>query len=172
MSEDKKYWFAIYTKPRWEKKVAKILDEKGIENYCPLRKVIKQWSDRKKTILEPVFKSYIFVKIEDERKWDLKKLNGVINFVYWVGKPATIRDEEIDTVKKFLNDFSDVSIEEMKFNVNDKVKITQGILMNYEGVIIELLGKKARIMIEGLGLIMSANIDKKNLSVMFPIAAK
>jgi hypothetical protein len=48
-------WFAVYTKPRWEKKVAKILTTKGIENYCPLNKVQRQWSDRKKTILDHFF---------------------------------------------------------------------------------------------------------------------
>ncbi|MBL0358846.1 MAG: UpxY family transcription antiterminator [Chitinophagaceae bacterium] len=63
----------MYTKPRWEKKVACLLDEKGIENYCPLNKVVKQWSDRKKVVLEPVFKSYVFVKILEDKKWDLKK---------------------------------------------------------------------------------------------------
>ena len=103
MSEEIKYWFAIYTKPRWEKKIAKILNEKGIENYCPLKKVINQWSDRKRIVLEPIFKSYIFVKIDNEKKWDLKKINGVINFVYWVGKPAVIREQEINIIKKFFN---------------------------------------------------------------------
>lgn len=169
MSEDNKYWFAIYTKPRWEKKIAKVLDEKGIENYCPLKKVIKQWSDRKRTVLEPVFKSYIFVKIEDEKKWDLKKINGIINYVYWVGKPAVIREEEINIIKKFLNEFTDVSVQQINLNINDKVKIVQGVLMNYEGIIIELLGKKARIKIDGMGLIMNANVDKKNLSLMYPL---
>ena len=168
MSEEIKYWFAIYTKPRWEKKIAKILNEKGIENYCPLKKVINQWSDRKRIVLEPIFKSYIFVKIDNEKKWDLKKINGVINFVYWVGKPAVIREQEINIIKKFLNDFTDVSVEQVSLNINDKVKIVQGVLMNYEGIIIELLGKKARIKIDGMGLVMNANVDKRNLSLMSP----
>ena len=63
MEKDDLHWFAVYTKPRWEKKVSGILDDNGIENYCPLNKVVKQWSDRKKVILEPLFKSYVFVRV-------------------------------------------------------------------------------------------------------------
>ncbi len=159
-------WFAVYTKPRWEKKVSKALDEKGIENYCPLNKILKQWSDRKKIILEPVFKSYVFVKIENDRKWDVKKISGIINFVYWLGKPAVIKEEEILTIKKFLNDFSDVSVEEQSLIVNSKVRVNVGALMNYEGIIIEIQGRKACLRIESMGIILKAKIDKKNLTVL------
>ena len=159
-------WFAVYTKPRWEKKVSKILEEKGIENYRPLNKIVKQWSDRKKIILEPVFKSYVFVKIENDRKWDLKKINGIINFVYWLGKPAIIKEEEILTIKKFLNEFSEVSVEEHSLNINSKVRVNMGVLMNYEGVVVEILGRKAFLKIESMGIVLMAKIDKKNLTVL------
>ena len=51
----------MYTRPRWEKKIASLLDSRGIENYLPLNKILKQWSDRKKIVQEPLFKGYIFV---------------------------------------------------------------------------------------------------------------
>ena len=89
--EIKKNWYAVYTKPRWEKKVAAMLLEKGIENYCPINKVIRQWSDRKKMVMEPVFKGYVFVKLEDNKKWQVKDVNGILNFVYWLGKWAIFR---------------------------------------------------------------------------------
>ncbi len=57
-----KHWYAIYTKPRWEKKVHHLLSEKGLEAYCPLNKVTRKWSDRMKTVEEPLFKSYVFVQ--------------------------------------------------------------------------------------------------------------
>ena len=162
MSKNNLYWFAVYTRPRWEKKVVKLLEEKGIENYCPLNKVIKQWSDRKKTVLEPIFKSYVFVRISEEDKWDLKKINGILNFVYWLGKPAHIRDEEINTIKKFLNEFSEVTIEQ-ELSVNSKVRIKQGPLMNYQGILLEISGNRAKIKIESMGLQLSAHFDKKNI---------
>ena len=167
MSENKLNWYAVYTKPRWEKKVAKLLDEKGIENYCPLNKVIKQWSDRRKVVLEPIFKSYVFVKIADINKWDLKKVNGILNFVYWLGKPAVIKDEEINTIRKFLNEFSDVQVEEIsQLKVNAKVRIRQGVMMNYHGLLIELSGNRAKVKIDSMGVSLNAHFDKKNLELI------
>ncbi len=164
MEKDDLHWFAVYTKPRWEKKVASLLDDNGIENYCPLNRVVKQWSDRKKVILEPLFKSYVFVRVKDSEKWDLKNINGILNFVYWLGKPAKIKDEDIFTIKKFLNEFSDVQIEEVSgLTVNSKVRIKQGLLMNYNGVLVEINGSRAKVRIETMGVQLSANFDKKNL---------
>ena len=158
------YWYAVYTKPRWEKKVSALLSEKGIENYCPLNRVVKQWSDRRKVILEPVFKSYVFVKIEEAKKWDLKKINGILNFVYWLGKPAVIKEEEINIIRKFLNEFSEVQVtEERGLKVNTKVRIKQGLMMNYQGLLIELTGNRAKVRIDSMGISLNAQFDKKNL---------
>ena len=159
-------WYAVYTRPRWEKKVASTLSEKGITNYCPLNKVTKQWSDRKKVILEPVFRGYVFVRTSDERKWDLRKVPGILNFVFWLGKPAIIREEEIDTIRKFLNEFSNVTVEKGNLSVNTKVRIKQGIMMNYEGMILEVFGNKAIVKIESLDIQLSAHFDKNNLEVI------
>ena len=161
--EIKKNWYAVYTKPRWEKKVAATLLEKGIENYCPINKVIRQWSDRKKMVMEPVFKGYVFVKLEENKKWQVKDVNGILNFVYWLGKPAVIRDEEIDTIRKFLNEFEDVQVEPKGVVVNSEVRIRQGVLMNYHGIVVEVLGNRAVVKIETLDIQLSAHFDKKNL---------
>ena len=163
MTEITSNWYAVNTRPRWEKKVAQILDTKGIENYCPVNKVVKQWSDRKKIILEPIFKCYVFVKVEEQKKWDVKRIDGILNYVYWLGKPAKIKEEEINTIKKFLHEFSDVAVEQIGLQVNKKVRIRQGVLMNYEGILLELSGSRAFVKIESMGLQLSAHFDKKNL---------
>ena len=157
------YWFAVQTRPRWEKKVARLLDEKGIDHYCPLHKVVRKWSDRKKVVLEPVFKSYIFVRIGENEKWEIKKINGILNYVYWLGKPAHIRNEEIETIRKFLNEFEDVVVERKNLHLNDKVRIKQGVLMNYEGMIVEISGNRIIVKIDSMDLQLSAHFDKKNL---------
>lgn len=166
MIENKLHWYAVNTRPRWEKKIASILDSKGIENYCPLNKVVRQWSDRKKVVLEPIFKCYIFIKVEDDKKWDLKRIDGILNYVYWLGKPAKIKEEEIITIKKFLNEFSDIKVEQIRFRVNQKVRIKQGVLMNYEGILLEVSGNRAFVKLESMGLQLSAHFDKKNLEVV------
>ena len=163
MMENTTNWYAVKTRPRWEKKIVTTLDSKGIENYCPLNKVVKQWSDRKKTILEPIFKGYVFVKVSEDKKWDLKRIDGILNYVYWLGKPAKIKEKEIYTIKKFLNEFSEISIENIGLQINKKVRIKQGVLMNYEGILLELSGSRAIVKIESMGLQLSAHFDKKNL---------
>ena len=143
--------------------MAKLLDEKGIEGYCPLNKVFRQWSDRKKAIYEPLFKGYVFVYLDDDTKWNVKQIPGILNFVYWNGKPAHIRQEEIDTIRKFLSEFSEVEVEDLKLSVNTSVKIKHGALMNYKGIVVEVIGNKAKVLIESMGLQLSAILEKKNL---------
>ncbi len=153
-------------RPRWEKKVASLLLEKGIENYCPINKVTRQWSDRKKVVLEPVFKGYVFVRLEENKKWEVKEVHGVLNFVYWLGKPAQIRDEEIDVIRKFLNEFNDVQVEAKGLVVNSEVRVKQGVLMNYKGIVVEVLGNRAVVKIDSLDLQLSAHFDKANLELI------
>ena len=143
--------------------MAKLLDEKGVINYCPVNKVTRQWSDRKKVVLEPLFKSYVFVKIEEDKKWELKRIDGILNYVYWLGKPAVIRDEEINTIRKFLNEFSDVEVLDISLSSNNKVRIKKGVLMNYEGLVVEVAGSLALVRIDSMGLQLSAKFDKNNL---------
>ncbi len=156
----------MYTRPRWEKKIAENMLRVGIEHYCPVNKVTRQWSDRKKTVLEPIFKGYVFVKIEDEKKWDIKTIPGILNFVHWLGKPARLREEEIDTIRKFLKEFDDVIVEKKDFGLNEKVRITQGVLMNYEGMVISVFGNRAIVKIDSMDLQLSAQFDKKNLELI------
>jgi transcription antitermination factor NusG len=169
MGSEKK-WYAIYTKPRWEKKVARLLSEKGIEYYCPLSKTVRQWSDRKKVILEPVFKSYVFVRVEEEHKWELRKIDGILNFVFWLGKPAIIRDEEIITIQKFLNEFSEVEVTHRDaLSVNSPVIVKTGVMMNFRGMIVEVIGNRARVKLSSLGLELTALFDKSNLEPVSPL---
>lgn len=163
MNETSFNWYAIKTRPRWEKKISLIFADKGIEHYCPLNKVVKQWSDRKKIILEPVFKTYVFVKVEKQKKWDVKRIDGVINYVHWLGKPAVIKQEEIATIKKFLNEFYDVQIQPIDLHLNQKVRVTQGILMNYEGTVVEIFGNRVIVKLQSLNLQLNAHFNKKDI---------
>ena len=166
MPDNSTYWYAVHTRPRWEKKVASLLQGKDIENYCPLNKVIRQWSDRKKTILEPLFKGYVFVQVEEAAKWEVLAINGIVNYVHWLGKPARIRDSEIDTIRRFLHEFEDIDVTETGMQVNAAVQVKQGVLMNYKGIVLEVQGNRARVKIESMGIQLSAFFDKKNLELV------
>lgn len=159
-------WYVVYTRPRWEKKVASLLAEKGIPHYCPLNKVQKQWSDRKKVVMEPLFKGYVFVQVNEQKKWDIRLVDGILNYVYWLGKPAIVREEEIDTIKKFLQEFNDVEVVNASLDTHDTVLVKQGVLMNYKGIVLEVMGNRARVNIESMGLGLSAVFDVKNLELV------
>jgi transcription antitermination factor NusG len=165
MNENKK-WFAVYTRPRWEKKVAEILTRRKIENYCPLNKVLRQWSDRKKVIQEPLFTSYVFVRVLEPDVVSLKRFNGVINPVYWLGKPAVIRDSEIDTVRKFLSEYSNIKLEKTPVNVNDKIRVLSGPLMDLEGKVLSIANNTIKITLPSLGYMMFAELEPSNVEVM------
>ena len=156
-------WYVVYTRPRWEKKIAKILDDKGIEAYCPVNKVYRQWSDRRKVIQEPLFKGYVFVRIAKEKMWSVKEIEGILNYVYWNGKPAVVREEEIETIKRSMSEFMDVAVENIRLRVNAHVTVKQGVLMNYRGIVLEVMGNKARVLIESMGVQLSALFEKKDL---------
>src|SRR5688572_31880878 len=99
--QKEKNWYAVYTKPRWEKKVFKLLQKKEIISYCPLNKVSRKWSDRIKIVEEPLFKSYVFVHVTEDFLPQVRFVDGVLNYVYWQGKPARIKNEEIEVIQKF-----------------------------------------------------------------------
>ncbi|MEI2824453.1 MAG: UpxY family transcription antiterminator [Chitinophagaceae bacterium] len=159
-----KKWMAIYTRPRWEKKVNSILQEKGFESYCPLNKVRRKWSDRIKVVEEPLFKSYVFVKISDKERSAVRLINGTLNFVYWDGKPAVIKDREIVTIKRFLDEYENVEARPMEIKLHQRVRITNGTLMDQEGKVIDIRHKKVKVAIDSLGYILVAFIERSKLS--------
>jgi len=159
-------WYAVYTRPRWEKKVAEILTQKQIENYCPLNRVVRQWSDRKKIVLEPLFTSYVFVKVTQQQYSEIRKVTGIINFVYWLNKPAIIRNEEIDNIRDFLNEYTNVQIQKAPVNINDSVKVIKGPLMDYEGNVVAIKNKTIKILLPSLGYMMIAEVEKTSIKII------
>jgi transcription antitermination factor NusG len=157
-------WYAVYTRPRWEKKVNLLLTEKGIESYCPLNKIKRKWSDRLKTVEEPLFKSYVFVKIDDGEKTIVRMTHGVINFVYWNKKPAIVKEKEIQTIKRFLDEHENIVVYPIELNLNDRVRVTAGSLMDQEGKVIDFRHKAVKVAIDSLGYILVAYIERSKLT--------
>ncbi|ULQ56246.1 UpxY family transcription antiterminator [Flavihumibacter rivuli] len=163
---EKRSWYALYTKPRWEKKVNELLHKKGFESYCPLNKVRRKWSDRYKVIEEPLFKSYVFVCLSDKEKTDVRMLDGVVNFVYWLGKPARVKQEEIEKIKRFLGEHSHVEVEQLPaLEPGVKVVINAGVFMDHEARVITEGKKDVELLIESLGLKLVARIGKDKVSI-------
>lgn len=162
----KKSWYAVYTKPRWEKKVDRMLRDKGLTSYCPMNKVRKKWSDRYKIVEEPLFKSYGFVYIQPEEMPEVRMVNGVVNFVYWNGKPAVIRDWEMDNIKKFLNEYEQIEVVSNELMPKSKVLISQGVMMGQVATVERVLHNVVELKIESLGCHLIAKTDISNV---FPL---
>ena len=153
-------WYALYSRPRHEKRLADLLNEKGIEAYVPVRKVLKQWSDRKKMVEEPLIRSYCFVRAKP--KWYFEALNthGAVRYVWFSGKPAPIPDWQINTLK--ILEGSNLEVEQVSCNLKsgEYVKITAGPLIGAIGEITSVTGKnKVILRIDHLATVLSVTIS-------------
>lgn len=141
-----------------------LLSEKGFESYCPLNKVRRKWSDRVKIVEEPLFKSYVFVKVSEDDRSAVRLTTGAVNFVYWNGKPAVVKEREITAIKRFLNEYENVEALRVDLKINQRVRITNGTLMDHEGKVVDIRHKIAKIAIDSLGYILVAYIERSKLS--------
>lgn len=153
-------WYVIYTKSRYEKAVADKLALFGIEVYCPLLKRKKLWSDRWKWVEEPLFRSYCFVRLEDKNRDRIFTVPGVVRYVYHCGKLAIIRDKEMDLLKNWLMQYDHDSILSETLNVNDRIRIRSGALMDKEAEVLESKGHYALLLLEDLGLQVKVDLRK------------
>jgi len=147
-------WYVVYTKPKWEKKVADKLSQLGIETYCPLITQVKQWSDRKKKIEVPLFNSYVFVQLSDSERNSVFQVAGVVRYLFWLGKPAVVKDQEIEIIKKSLKapNISDVTVSAIQ--VGDKIKLESGAFSNQNAIVQEISNNYYTLVLETLGCVL------------------
>ena len=147
-------WYVVYTKHKWEKKVAEKLAQAGIECYCPLITQIKQWSDRKKKVEVPLFNSYVFVQLPDADRNTVFAVPGVIRYLFWLGKPAIVRDEEINIIKKNLNASNIADISVSSIQVGDRIKLDSGAFSNQDAIVQEISKTYYILVLESLGCVL------------------
>lgn len=147
-------WYVVYTKPKWEKKVADQLNKIGITCYCPLITQIRQWSDRKKKVEVPLFNSYVFVQLEDLDRNLVFQTSGVIRYLFWLGKPAIVRDEEIKVIKNSLDSPIISEILVTPFKIGDKIKLDSGAFSNQDAIVQEVSNTHYILVLESLGCVL------------------
>jgi transcriptional antiterminator RfaH len=154
-------WYVVYTKPKWEKKVAERLNEIGIVAYCPQITKLSQWSDRKKLISVPLFNSYIFVQIEEKNRNQIFAVTGVVRYLFWLGKAAVVKDSEIETIKNWLSapNVYEVSVDQWK--KGDTIVLESGPFISQSAVIQEVKQNHYILILESLGCVLKVN--KKEL---------
>ncbi|MCU0328773.1 MAG: UpxY family transcription antiterminator [Chitinophagales bacterium] len=163
LSDAENIWHAIYLKPRQEKKVARILNIKKIEHYLPLAKVKKRYSDRLKTVEEPILKSYVFVKMTPQNYYEILNVDGVLRFVKSEkgGKIAEIHQSEIDNIRVYLQDRILSEIEFHNLNKGDEIDVTDLIKLHEKGIVENVTKNKVYILIKSLNYRITLSINPK-----------
>lgn len=164
-NDAEKYWFALYTKPRAEKKLAERLQAKGFEVYAPTQTLHKQWSDRIKKVEEPFFKSYVFVRFREEEKLSVLQTQGAVALVTWLGKPAKIRASEIEAIQDFLARHEGVKIENIDIKPGQAVRIKHGSLEDQFGTVLRQTKNKVTLEIDQLGMRLLAEVPKSQIEI-------
>jgi len=144
-SEIKK-WFALYTKPKHEFKAEQQLSAYGVEYYLPTVVRIKQWSDRKKKVKEPLFSGYIFVHGTERERLIALEQYAIVRSIFFEGRPATVPDWQIENLRKMLEEGTEVTVTE-QLSVGTHVKILSGPFKDVEGVVYESVNQERMLAI-------------------------
>lgn len=149
-------WYALYTKPRKEQKVAQQLEQLGFTIYLPLKTEIKQWSDRKKKVVSPLFSSYVFIQIEESKRADVFIIDGVLNYVFWLGNPAVIRNSEMELMRSEIEKpNSDITVTSMQSG--DSLHLEQGVFKGQNATIQHISNQKVHLYLPSLGIKLVIN---------------
>lgn len=132
----------------------------------PIQRTLKQWSDRKKWVEEPLFRSYLFVHISPGQYFDVLNTPHVVRYVTFEGKAVPIPPRQIDAIRYYLSE-TEMNPEEkdiQSLEPGSPVEITRGALKGLQGQLVEFRGqKKVRIEIEALGQFLNLNISLNDI---------
>ena len=148
----KSKWHVLYTKPRHEIKALERLAQNGFEIYCPMKTTLKQWSDRKKKVSEPLLPSYIFIKTTEKDRATPLKDPSVLNYIFWLGKPAIVRDKEIDTLKGIINKEKVQEFEIRKLKIGREIVIKKGLIKSENAVVKSVSNNHVTAELKELGM--------------------
>ena len=168
-AKDEKHWHAIYVKSRSEKKVAERLQEIGIDYYLPLVTTIRQWSDRKKRVEEPLFKSYVFVHSTTKQHIPILNVYGVIKFVTFEHQAVVVPENQIVAIKRYIDDFDEKEREltNAELQVGDMVRITNGPMQGLIGRLQSIKDKRQIIVyIEAVGQYIPVSISRAKVEAI------
>lgn len=143
-------WYALYTKPKKEIKVAQQLENLGFTVYLPTKVEVRKWSDRKKKVITPLFSSYVFIQIEESKRASVFVIDGILNYVFWLGKPAVIKSSEIETMQRELaKPYRAIVITGLE--KGKEIEFTATAFKGQKAIIEELTGSKVHLRLKTLG---------------------
>ncbi len=158
-----KAWFALYTKPRNEFKAAEQIGACNVDYYLPTITRLKQWSDRKKKVTEPLLRGYIFIFADEKERVFSLEQEAIVRCIFDGGRPAKIPQWQIDNLKTMLSTSSDLYIHEGLVR-GVKVLIKEGPFTGVIGTVQETEnGKTIAVSIDLLNRSVIAHLPKESL---------
>jgi len=156
MNESKK-WYVVYTRRGQEKKVSEILSRKKIETYCPLSCSGHQPGYLRRSPNDVLFYNFCFVHIYEKQVPELKRMNGVINLVFWLNEPVVVPDHEISLMKDFLCEHKFVRLE--KIGIQSKSESPDNLLITNKDHRFYVQSNTAKVMLPSIGYSMTAKTE-------------
>ncbi len=127
VKENNLNWYVVKTRSRAEAKVAQRLNLKGLHVYLPLQRTIRQWSDRKKKIDVPLISNTLFVHTNESSLSLVYNVPGFHSILHFLGKPARVRQNEINNLKLLLQENVKFEKQEFQeFKKGEKIEVIRG----------------------------------------------
>lgn len=154
-------WYALYTKPRHEKKAADLINEKNFEVYLPMVKQVRQWKDRKKKVEMPLFNSYLFANFDYARRFEVLQTRGIVKIINFSGEAAIVPDWQIESLRKML-EFPETLKVEKYIRLGEIVEIKAGPMRGLKGMVsVKKDSNRLILSIDGIYQSVSVEIDEE-----------
>jgi transcription antitermination factor NusG len=161
-------WYAIYAKHQHEKSAADLLARKGFEILLPLYRSLRRWKDRDKSVLSPLFPSYLFVRTDLSRKVDILRTPGVFWLVESGGCACHIPDADIEAINKIVQT-PDRIAPHPYLKSGEWVRVRHGSLEGLEGILTRFKNQyRVVLTVEPLQKAVAVEVD---LSSIEPLAS-
>lgn len=136
-------WRVFYTFPRAEKKCERRLIDQNIDAYLPKHTVVRQWSDRKKKVVEPLFRNYIFARVDERQRLKVLQTDGIVRCVAFQGKPAIVQEEVIEQLRLALEKGDGFAVVDYvpRPKIGTTVVVTEGPMRGLRGEVQEHRGQ-------------------------------
>ena len=156
-------WYAIYTRPRHEKKVYGQLTDKDIQTFLPMITRKRQWKDRKKSVEMPLFSSYLFVDFDYKYRFDVLETDGVVKIVNFNGVPAVVPEWQIESLRQMLTFPKTLELENY-IRSGELVEVIEGPMEGMRGTVVSRKNSNRLVLsIEGIMQSVSVEVDEFSL---------
>ncbi|MGO9126875.1 MAG: UpxY family transcription antiterminator [Terriglobales bacterium] len=140
---DQPRWYAVRTRSRHEKVVAKQFEGLEIDHFLPLVSQMHKWASGPRQVELPLFPGYAFVRLvySPDQRIRVLRAHGVVDFVGTQGRGTPIPDKQIEDVKILLSHKVPFK-NSAALRVGQRVRVRGGSIDGVEGVLVARRGQR------------------------------